>query len=93
MCDEEVISLFIGYGYEPFFVEGSEPEAMHQLMGRTLNVVYDRINGIQIAARDRHVLERPRWPMIMLRSPKGWTGPPDCGDNHRWIAASSSPRR
>ena len=76
MADEEIESLFTGYGYEPFFVEGSEPAAMHQLMAGTLDTVFDRIREIQAEARaPRAAAKRPRWPMIILRSPKGWTGP------------------
>ena len=75
MSDEEVRSLFVGYGYEPFFVEGSEPEVMHRLMAGTLDMIVDQIHAIQVAAREKNVFVRPRWPMIVLRSPKGWTGP------------------
>jgi xylulose-5-phosphate/fructose-6-phosphate phosphoketolase len=76
MDDEELRSLFVGYGYEPFFVEGSDPEPMHRAMAGTLDVVLDRIRAIQESARSsRWSGERPCWPMIVLRSPKGWTGP------------------
>jgi xylulose-5-phosphate/fructose-6-phosphate phosphoketolase len=76
MDDEELRSLFVGYGYEPFFVEGSEPEPMHRDMAQTLDVVLDRIRSIQARARSSDWSgERPRWPTIVLRSPKGWTGP------------------
>src|SRR6201992_177860 len=76
MSDEEVRHLFLGYGYEPLFVEGSEPQAMHRLMAETLETALDRIRAIQQAARDRAATDaRPVWPMIVLRSPKGWTGP------------------
>jgi xylulose-5-phosphate/fructose-6-phosphate phosphoketolase len=76
MSDEEVRSLFVGYGYEVFFVEGSQPAPMHQLMAGTLDAVLDRIRAIQTEAREAGtVRQRPRWPMIVLRSPKGWTGP------------------
>ncbi len=76
MSDEEVRHLFVGYGYEPLFVEGSEPHAMHRLMAATLETALDRIRAIQQAARDRTATDaRPVWPMIVLRSPKGWTGP------------------
>jgi xylulose-5-phosphate/fructose-6-phosphate phosphoketolase len=71
----ELIALFTGYGYEPFLVEGDEPEAMHALMAATLDTVIERIRGIQSAARTHGATARPRWPMIILRSPKGWTGP------------------
>jgi len=76
MDDAELRSLFIGYGYDPYFVEGSDPEAMHGLMAATLDKVMDRIREIQTDARSQAIsVERPRWPMIVLRSPKGWTGP------------------
>ena len=68
--------LFDGYGYKPYFVEGDEPEPMHQLMAATLDTVVDEIRGIQQNARARTVSDSGRvWPMIVLRTPKGWTGP------------------
>jgi len=76
MDDNELTSLLTGYGYDPFFVEGSDPVAMHGLMAATLDEVFDRVRDIQTAARaEGWSAERPRWPMIVLRSPKGWTGP------------------
>lgn len=72
---EELERLFIGYGYKPYFVEGSDPVAMHQAMAATLDVVIDEIKAIQGEARQAGTAPRPRWPMIVLRSPKGWTGP------------------
>ena len=76
MDDEEVRNLFIGYGYEPLFVEGDDPRAMHRLMADTLDTGHAGIRSIQQAARQQTGgLKRPRWPMIVLRSPKGWTGP------------------
>ncbi len=72
---DELESLFVGYGYKPYFVEGSEPEAMHQAMAATLDTVVAEIKAIQHKARTEGCTERPRWPMIILRSPKGWTGP------------------
>jgi len=72
---EELESLFVGYGYRPYFVEGSDPEPMHQRMAATLDTVIDAIKAIQHRARTNGSLERPRWPMIVLRTPKGWTGP------------------
>lgn len=72
---KELENLFVGYGYQPFFVEGSEPELMHQLMAETLDIVIDDIGKIQHDARDRGHAKRPVWPMIILRTPKGWTGP------------------
>ncbi len=74
---EELEQLLLGYGYTPYFVEGDDPETMHQLMAATLDKALDEIRQIQADARagapDQVV--RPRWPMIVLRSPKGWTGP------------------
>jgi xylulose-5-phosphate/fructose-6-phosphate phosphoketolase len=72
---EELEQLMRGYGYEPHFVEGDEPKAMHQLMAATLDRVIEEIKRIQFQARTEHVNARPRWPMIVLKSPKGWTGP------------------
>ncbi|MGN6450950.1 MAG: phosphoketolase family protein, partial [Brucella intermedia] len=74
LSDDDLTSLFRGYGYEPFFVEGSKPEAMHQQMAATLDTIFARIETIKRSA-DVKSPERPRWPMIILRSPKGWTGP------------------
>jgi xylulose-5-phosphate/fructose-6-phosphate phosphoketolase len=76
MADEDIEHLFRGHGYEPFFVEGHEPEDMHRQMAATFETVFDRIRAIQAEARDGTAPEGcPRWPMIVLRSPKGWTGP------------------
>jgi xylulose-5-phosphate/fructose-6-phosphate phosphoketolase len=72
---DELADLMRGYGYEPHFVEGDDPAVMHQLMAATLDRVMDEIAAIQKSARSGKGLERPRWPMIVLRSPKGWTGP------------------
>jgi len=73
---EDLQSLFEGYGYEPFFVEGHEPRDMHQQMAATFDRVFDRIREIQEEARNGKAPDIcPRWPMIVLRSPKGWTGP------------------
>ncbi|NWG02790.1 MAG: phosphoketolase family protein [Syntrophaceae bacterium] len=72
---EELENLFVGYGYKPYFVEGSELEAMHQLMAKTLDTVITEIQAIQNNARTGGMVKRPKWPMIILRSPKGWTGP------------------
>lgn len=71
----ELESLFVGYGYRPYFVEGEDPDLMHEAMATTLDRAIADIEGIQRAARDKSSAERPRWPMIILRSPKGWTGP------------------
>lgn len=72
---EELENLFVGYGYKPYFVEGSDPAEMHQLMAHTLDEVIAEIKTIQYNARISGEAERPRWPIIILRSPKGWTGP------------------
>ncbi len=72
---EELDALFVGYGYTPYFVEGSEPAAMHQQMAATLDLAIGEIRALQRRARDSDTPFRPRWPMIILRSPKGWTGP------------------
>ena len=72
---EELTSLLVGYGHTPYFVEGDEPEAMHQLMAATLDTVLTEIQLIQKEARVKGLKQRPQWPMIVLRSPKGWTGP------------------
>jgi xylulose-5-phosphate/fructose-6-phosphate phosphoketolase len=84
---EELESLFRGYGWNPRFVEGDDPETMHQTMAATLEQCIDEIRGIQREARERGKLAGgssgwPRWPMIVLRSPKGWTGPKEV-DGHR----------
>jgi xylulose-5-phosphate/fructose-6-phosphate phosphoketolase len=72
--DEELAHLFTGYGYEPIFVEGHEPQAMHRDMAAALDAAFDRIAAIRAAAKGEPA-RRPHWPMIVLRSPKGWTGP------------------
>src|SRR3974390_1690494 len=72
---EELEQLFRGYGYAPIFVEGSEPAKMHQLMAAALDQALNEIERIQSSARKNGSAERPRWPMIILRSPKGWTCP------------------
>jgi xylulose-5-phosphate/fructose-6-phosphate phosphoketolase len=71
----ELDSLLEGYGYKPYLVEGDEPMAAHLLMASTLDRVLDEIAEIQRQAREHGRTERPRWPMIVLRTPKGWTGP------------------
>jgi xylulose-5-phosphate/fructose-6-phosphate phosphoketolase len=74
--EQELRALLQGYGYDPFFVAGDEPAAMHELMAETLDGVADRIAQIQRAARSGAAgTQRPAWPMIVLRTPKGWTGP------------------
>ena len=72
---EELDQLFRGYGYIPHFVEGDEPQRMHQLMAGTLDQVFAEIERIQADARNSEFRRRPKWPMIVLRTPKGWTGP------------------
>jgi xylulose-5-phosphate/fructose-6-phosphate phosphoketolase len=72
---EELEDFFRGCGYTPYFVEGSDPETMHQTMAATLDEVITKIRTIQQEARASGTESRPRWPMIVLRSPKGWTGP------------------
>jgi len=79
---EEVESLFRGYGWTPYFVEGSDPESMHQAMAATTEHCILEIRKYQKAARETGSAERIRWPMIVLRSPKGWTAPKEV-DGHR----------
>jgi xylulose-5-phosphate/fructose-6-phosphate phosphoketolase len=73
--EAELRSLLQGYGYEPYFVSGDDPDQMHQLMAATMDDVLDQIAGAQTRARKEGSPARPTWPMIVLRSPKGWTGP------------------
>jgi len=76
VSDEQLNHLFTGYGYEPHFVEGDDPEPMHQLMAATLDNVIEKIRVIQLQARSSNGSSKlPSWPMIVLRTPKGWTGP------------------
>ncbi len=72
---EELESLFRGYGYMPYFVEGEEPEPVHQQMAGALDRILEEIHQIQSEARGQGFKKRPVWPMIILRTPKGWTGP------------------
>ncbi len=72
---EELDQLFRGYGYHPYFVEGEEPEEIHQVMAGTLDTIIEEITHIQTTARAGGFKKRPQWPMIILRTPKGWTGP------------------
>src|SRR6185312_3620910 len=72
---EELEQLLRGYGWAPIFVEGHEPRLMHAAMAEALDAAVDQIRGYQRAARQRADNRRPRWPMIVLASPKGWTGP------------------
>jgi xylulose-5-phosphate/fructose-6-phosphate phosphoketolase len=73
--DADLTQLFAGYGYKPYFVEGHEPEAMHQLMAATLDTIVEEIRTIQQKSRATQLDGLPAWPMIILRTPKGWTGP------------------
>ncbi|MED5509631.1 MAG: phosphoketolase family protein, partial [Pseudomonadota bacterium] len=79
---QELEDLFKGYGWTPYFVEGSDPMEMHAKMAATMEQCVNDIQSIQAKARASDEVERPRWPMIVLRSPKGWTGP-DNVDGHR----------
>jgi xylulose-5-phosphate/fructose-6-phosphate phosphoketolase len=79
---EDLESLIRGYGWEPCFVEGDDPMRMHQQMARTLEYCIQSIQAIQKEARANGSVEMPRWPMIVLRSPKGWTGPKEV-DGHK----------
>ncbi|HEY0758058.1 MAG TPA: phosphoketolase family protein [Acidisarcina sp.] len=73
--EEELLELFRGYGYEPYTLTGDDPMTMHAGMAEVLDKIVDCILAIQRAAREEGSTERPRWPMLILRSPKGWTGP------------------
>ncbi|HVH87063.1 MAG TPA: phosphoketolase family protein [Terriglobales bacterium] len=73
--EEELLSLFRGYGYHPILISGSDPAEMHQLMAATLDSILDEIRTIQQRARKEQNPKRPRWPMLILQTPKGWTGP------------------
>ncbi|GAA5198142.1 phosphoketolase family protein [Rugosimonospora acidiphila] len=73
--DDELNALMFGYGHKAYLVEGSDPEAVHQMLAGTLDAVFDEIVDIQRAAREDGATDRPAWPMIVLRTPKGWTGP------------------
>ena len=75
MSHDEIVSFFHGCGWEPYFVEGSDPMPMHRKMAETLDTVIERIREIQQHARETGDMTRPVWPMIVLRTPKGWTGP------------------
>jgi xylulose-5-phosphate/fructose-6-phosphate phosphoketolase len=76
---EELESLFLGYGYKPYIVEGDDPMVVHQKMAETLERAVDDIRTLQKTARQSKTPTRPRWPMIVLRTPKGWTGPKELG--------------
>ena len=77
---DELVQLMRGYGWEPIFVEGSDPMPMHRSMAAAMDEAIGRILSIRREARMSGVAERPRWPMIILRSPKGWTGPKAVGE-------------
>jgi xylulose-5-phosphate/fructose-6-phosphate phosphoketolase len=79
---EELEALFVGYGYRPYFVEGSDPQSMHQAMAATMEHCVLEIRKIQDEARRTGRAVRPRWPMIVLRSPKGWTAPRQVDDHY-----------
>jgi len=79
---EELEALFRGYGYTPYIVEGSDPAEMHQKMAATMELCINDIRGIQQECRNSGNAVRPRWPMIILRTPKGWTGPQEV-DGHK----------
>ena len=79
---EELEALFVGYGYTPYFVEGSDPQSMHQAMAATMEQCVLEIRKIQDDARRTGKAIRPRWPMIVLRSPKGWTAPRQVDDHY-----------
>ncbi len=72
---EELEQLLRGYGWAPIFVEGHEPTLMHEMMAKALDAAVEQIHAIQRAARTKQDCNRPQWPMIVLKSPKGWTGP------------------
>ena len=72
---DEIKSFFEGCGWKPYFVEGDDPMTMHEKMAETMDTVIEEIKAIQKHARDEQDPERPKWPMIILRTPKGWTGP------------------
>ncbi len=73
--DDELTALLNGYGYRPYLVEGIDADLVHQRLAATLDEIFARIDDIQREARENGVTDRPRWPMIVLRTPKGWTGP------------------
>jgi len=73
--DEDLRALYVGRGYKPYFVEGDNPEVVHQLLAGTLDDCYAEIRAIQQEARQSGFKKQPIWPMIVLRTPKGWTCP------------------
>ncbi|MEW2329983.1 phosphoketolase family protein [Micromonospora chersina] len=79
---EDLLEMMRGYGYQPYVVEGDDPARVHQTLAATLDRAVDEIAEIQRRARSGGEVERPRWPMIILRTPKGWTGPKDVDGKH-----------
>jgi xylulose-5-phosphate/fructose-6-phosphate phosphoketolase len=75
ISQEELQSLLVGYGYKPYFIEGDDPETLHQQMAETLDIIIHEIKAIQHNARTNDFSKRPQHPMIVLKTPKGWTGP------------------
>jgi xylulose-5-phosphate/fructose-6-phosphate phosphoketolase len=75
ISEDELLQLFRGYGYEPFVISSTETPDIHQAMAATLDKILEEIRSIQARARKNGKLDRPRWPMLILRTPKGWTGP------------------
>ena len=75
LSHDELTNLLTGYGHKPYFVEGDNPELMHEKMAKTLDTVLSEIKNIQTQAREKEFTTHPIYPMIVLRSPKGWTGP------------------
>jgi xylulose-5-phosphate/fructose-6-phosphate phosphoketolase len=73
--DEELAALLTGYGYRPYLVSGDDPVPVHHALAATLDTILDEIAAIQRAARENGVVDRPQWPVLVLRTPKGWTGP------------------
>lgn len=73
--EDELQKLLVGYGYKPYFVSGDEPAQVHRIMADTLDTVVAEIRAIQATAREKGFTRRPQWPMIVMRTPKGWTGP------------------
>lgn len=93
---EELNGLFVGYGYKPHLIEGDDPAVMHQLAASTFDRVFDEIREIQSAARQGAIKSRPKWPMIILKTPKGWTGPKEVDglkDRRLLAVASGAGRR
>ena len=83
---EEIESYFVGCGWEPIFVEGDDPMTMHKLMAEAMDEAIEKIKAIQENARKNNDPERPKWPMIVLRTPKGWTGPKVVDGQHAAFA-------